>query len=77
MDIFFSAFDHAHQPGNSATHPQGVRRQTLALRAVLAQHPLTGPGGRLPLPLVVAGMSLLPPRFVAPPRLGLPSGVSN
>jgi len=76
MDIRFSAFDHAYQPGDSATHP------------------LTRLGGRLPLSLVVAGMSLPPPRFAlkdsdplraearvesyaAATRPSLPSGTSN
>jgi hypothetical protein len=42
-----------------------------------ATHPLAHPATRLPLSLVVAGMSLLPPRFAADTRPNAPSGAPN
>jgi hypothetical protein len=59
MDIGFSAFDYACQPGESAACP------------------LARPAERLPLSLVVAGMSLPPPRFAAVTRPDAPSGTLN
>jgi hypothetical protein len=42
-----------------------------------ATHPLTRPAKRLPLSLLLAGMSLPRRRFVAATRLNAPSGASN
>jgi len=63
MDMDFSAIECVSRQAGGATYPQGARRQTLALRAVLAQLPLARQVMRLPLSLVVAGIGLLPPRF--------------
>jgi hypothetical protein len=62
MDMDFSAIECVSRQAGCATHPQGARRQTLALRAVLAQLPLVRQVMRLPLSLVVAGIGLLPTR---------------
>ncbi|MBN8779938.1 hypothetical protein [Thiobacillus sp.] len=65
MDIASSAFDNARQPGESAACP-------------LAFMPFrVHPAERLLLSLVVAGMSLPPPRFAAVTRLDAPSGALN
>jgi hypothetical protein len=43
----------------------------------ITTHPLTRLDARLPLSLVVAGIGLPPPRFVAPTRPDAPLGASN